>query len=294
MARIDCVAYWPTTPGVGIADVKSGLPALFRKELLSGSARADYGIYVDSAKQHIIVQLDSRFGIGRTRDYVKERVLEIDQSYVADYTHFFLAPRTLDHHEDVFFDLMKPACEPDTCPWGARRISTVSIRVEVVPQLGIAQISRLWDYQSVELVVSLHVKQLLDGHGVSGLEYEPCSVTGNCEPSPRVAEPPYLARIVPATYQFGADIIPGTNYCEKHSIALAPFVFGRQTPREAIKEVDFQRIDVIRVRDKDYYYYKSLWIVSQRVLRLLLDHKVSGLTRATGFLDQPFRPLVVG
>jgi hypothetical protein len=276
-------------------DVINSLPSHLRDRLMRG------WLGVEVEKSEVIKELDRILGIGKKRDFVKTHRLEIDRNYLADYSHFFIAPRILEENEDVFFDVSPPTCDVHieatgsgmVCPWGSRITSPIAIRPESLKGLGIAEISRVWDFRTKELVLSTEVKKLFEYENVTGLDFQECWTKDGGE-NKQVGEPPaYVARIVNGTYQCGDDIIPGRDYCEKHSIVLTPYIFGERTPREALSEHDFQRLSSVRVGNKEYYHYKSLWVVTRRVLELLLKHRVRGLRPATVILDEPFRPLIV-
>jgi hypothetical protein len=200
-------------------------------------------------------------------------------------------PKDLEDNKDVFFDLSRPTCSLEWCPWGSKRTSPVTITPKAMKRLGIARVGRIWDFQTVELIVSRDVRVLFDAAKVTGLEYEACWPTG--PEQRRQGEPPaYLARVTDGTYQCAEDVDVGRNYCPEHSIAIGPYPFCLWTPRDALLAKDFQMLHTIRVRGKDYYRYMSLWIVARRILELLLSNKVPGLKQATVFLKGVFRPLL--
>ena len=258
---------------------------------MKGTPHADYGIYVDSSKSDIALELDSLLRICKKRDFGKDHIVEIDKSGISDYEYFRILPRDLEDGKDLFFELRRPTCSAEWCPSGACRVSPVMIRQKVLKRLGIARIGRIWDLKTVELVLAADVKKVFESANVTGLAYEECWPR---ESNDHSGEPPaFVAKIIRGTYECALDIDVGKNYCPKHSIAIGPYPFCCWTPREALTSDDFQMIHTIKVGQKEYYYYNAWWIVSRKVVELLLTNRVSGLKQATVFLKEPFRPWLI-
>lgn len=295
MKRLEWVSYWPTSRDVSKSDAINALPPRLKEALFKN------WLGVEIHKIEVIRELDERFGIGKKKDYVKTHRLEIDKSYISNYSHFIISPRILDANEQVFFEVSPPTCDVDirktgsemVCPWGSRIISPILNQQECLKNLDLAQICRVWDFQTKELVVSPAMKEIFDTEGVTGLNYEECWTTEKPGPSGHERPPAYVARVSHGGYQSGDDIIVGRGYCPKHSIVLTPCIFGERTPREGLGEDDFQRLGEVRIGNKEYHHYKSHLVVTRRVLELLLKWKVRGLRPATVVLNQPFRPLIV-
>jgi hypothetical protein len=287
--RFEFVQYWPTKKYVSPADARKNLPPHLREALLQ-DPKFHYGIYVDASERRVIEELDRTLEIGESKDFVKQLYAEVDEKEISNYTHFFIAPKVLEQARDVFFDMKRPDCKTDFCPWGARIVPPVKISPTVVKRLGIGEIHRNWELD-LELVVSPQVKSLFDSHEITGLAYEPCEMSSGAEHrSPRVA-PAYVARIEHGAYQRGSDMKVQLQ-CKEHSVVHTPHVFDRETPREALGPYDFQLINKLRIENREYYYYSPDWVVSRRALQLLLDNRVPGLETATWILNEKFCPLI--
>jgi hypothetical protein len=292
MRKVDCFNYWPGQHTI-IGEVKNRLPSDIKASLMQGSLHADYGIYVERDQHGVICELDKLLHIGRKREFGKDHIVEIDESGIPEYDYFFIKPRDFENGRGVFFDMSRPCCSLEWCPWGSRIVSPVTIRSKTLKRLGIGRISRIWDFQTVELIISAAVKHLFESNDVTGLQYDPCWPSDDGCDHKSTEPPAFVARIVRGTYQCANDLDVGKNYCAQHSITIGPYPFCLWTPREALSQDDFQILTSIRVGAKEYFPYKSLWVVSRKVVVMLLQHKVSGLQQATVFMKKPFRPLLL-
>src|SRR6266478_1547755 len=295
MKKVEWVSYWPTSRDISERDVINALPPRLKQSLFKNWLGAEIN------RSDVILELDERFQIGKTKEYVKTHRLEIHRSCISDYSHFIISPRILEANEHVFFQVTHPTCDVDTrktgsgmvCPWGSRIISPILILQKCLKNLDLAQICRVWDFQAKELVMSPAMKEIFDTEGITSLDYEECWTTEKPGPSVGRRPPAYVARVSRGGYQSGDDIIVGRDYCLKHSIVLTPYIFGERTPQEGLGQDDFQRLGEVRIGNKEYHHYKSHLVITRRALELLLKHRVRGLRPATVILTQPFRPLIV-
>ncbi len=288
--KIDYISYWSAKPYVGDLDLKEQLPVSVQKDLLQDE-KFKYGIYVDASYTNLIKEIDQFFKIGKNKNVVKYRFLEIDASEIPSYTHFRINPKLLEHGRQLLFDLRRPQCKSEICPWGSEISSPVVIKSKTVRRLGIAQIGWRWGSE-IELILSSELKALFDREGVSGLCYEPCICDTDTDEERRQSPKAYLARVTPRTYQCADDIILKV-YCRKHKIILSFRVFNERTPRSSILDYDFQVIKELRVGRKIYSYYRGCWIISQKALQLLLRHKVPGLQPYGRILGEKFLPFLI-
>jgi hypothetical protein len=275
-----------------MAKVKQSLPAHINAALMKGTPLTEDGIYVESTMANIVRDLDTLLGICTRTDFGRDHIVEVTESAVAGYDHFFIAPKVLYYNKQVFFEMSRPTCSSDICPWGARILSPITISPRVLKGLGIAYLSRWWNFKAIELIVSRAVRDLFLSEGITGLEYEECWPIGGHDDGKGGEPPAYVARMRNGSYQCAQNIDVGKNYCKEHSIAIGPYPFGLWTPGEALSKDDFQMLTAIRASTKEVFRYQSLWVISRRVLELLLRNRVSGLKQATVFLKEPFRPLL--
>ena len=286
----DYISYYSTKPFVGFSELKEKLPTSVQKSMLQGE-KYEHGIYVETSATDIIEKIDKIFKIGKKKEVAKLRHLEIDEGDIPHYTHFQINPKVLEHGRQLLFDLDRPKCQSETCPWGSGISSPITIKQGTLKHLGIAQIGRLWNDRQ-ELVISSELKTLFESEGVTGLEYEPCIHEGEYPTIDSEKTGSYLARIVPETYELADDIILKTH-CKKHHIILNYDVFNIRTPKEAILNFDFQVIKKLKVGRKVYTYYKGRSIISRKVLELLLKHKISGLKPYGYILGHKFIPFII-
>jgi hypothetical protein len=288
--KFDYISYYSTQSFVGISDLKEKLPVSIQKELLQGE-KFKHGIYVEISATDIIEEIDKIFKIGKKMEVAKFRQLEIDELEIPDIAYFQINPKGLEHGRQVLFDLDRPKCKSESCPWGSGISSPITIKQKSLKNLGIAQIDRLWGDRP-ELIVSTEVKTLFESEGITGLKYEPCISGGEDISGISEKADAYLATILPKTYHLADDIILKT-YCKKHKIILNYEVFNTRFSKEAIINSDFQLIKELRVGRKTYIYYIGQWVISQKVLNLLLKHKVPGLKPYGYVLGQKFLPIII-
>jgi len=287
--RIETVDYYPGKTHIRESDMEKRLPAHMRKELVQ-DARLVSAICVETSKTDVVEYLDKAFQIGKSLDYVKETHLEIDESEIPDFAYFRVDPRGLELGRDVFAELQRPTCKTEVCPHGAQMLSPVKISVKKSHRVGIAIVGRLWQ-RTIELVISPSVKRLFDSEGITGLEYEPCELEYDKGAPEHTETPPYLARIIPRAEE-DADEIVLKEWCKKHSIIVDYIPFGRHIREGALSPHDFQMIDRVNVHGKTYHYVQPRWVVSRKVLELLIKHKIRALREIGFFLGKKFLPLV--
>jgi len=288
--KFDYISYWSAKPYVSVSDLKEKLSMSVQESLLQGE-KFEHGIYVETSATDIIKVIDEVFKIGKKKEVTKFREVEIDKSEIPNYTYFRICPKGLEHGRQVLFELIRPKCKSEVCPWGSGIGSTITIKQNALKNLGIAQIGRNWG-DKPELIVSSKIKSLFDSEGITGLEYEACVVEDADTLGVSEKADAYLATIVPETYQLADDIILKT-YCEKHKIILDYEVFNIRFPKEAIIDSDFQLIKRVKVGRKVYTYYVGQWIISRKVLELLFKHKVPGLKPYGYVLGQKFLPFII-
>jgi hypothetical protein len=288
--KFDYISYWSAKPYVDLLDLKKTLPTSIQEGLLKGD-KFQYGINVETSFTDIVREIDRVFQIGKTRDIVKFRHVEIDNDEIPNYMYYRIAPKGLEHNKQVLFDLSRPKCHSEVCPWGSGITSPITIKQKALKKLGIAQIRRLWSDRP-ELILSSELKGLFDSVGITGLEYEACvnetdKVSGSSEKPDA-----YFARITPVTYQLADDIILKTH-CRKHNIILNYDVFNLRTPEGALLHSDFQVITELKIGRETYTYYMGQWIISRKVLELLLKNKIPGLGPIGYVLGRKYIPIII-
>jgi len=267
------------------------LPDRIKDEFIKDTRLNDGDPWVEAGKTEVIKHLDNIFNIGKTKDVYKHVHIEIDKSEIPNFTHFEILPRPLEWDREIFCNIIRPTCGQDSCPMGAKIVFPIRISAKKSKKIGIAEIGRPWGNQR-ELIISPMLKRIFDSEGITGLEYKRCVLDDRKTLNTPEGTPPYLARIVHSTGEFADDILVRHYYCEKHCIPSSFYPFNLITPREILSDYDFQTVNTVTVKGKEYNYYKPHLIISRRVLQLLLKHKIRGLTDQCVFLNEKFIPLI--
>jgi len=275
--KLECVQFWSTNSDDVAA--RDSLPAQLRQELIEGT----WGIQVDASKTQVIEELEKRLKIAKTDEFARYTHVEVDESEIPNYSHFFIQPLEIDWKEDVFFEVTPRTCTVnDMCRWGVKIASPIQFRSSGLE--GIGAIGGCPLLHTKLLFVTREVRELFESEAISGLEYE------SYEDLDGAAEPGFVAKVTHAAQHTGTKII--TKACPEHHSMFGCFVFDFQTPNDGLRN-DFQMIDHVTVQGIDYAYVFPFLIVSQKVLRLLLSHSVAELEKITTILDHEFRPLIV-
>ena len=222
--------------------------------------------------------------IGRTKRFVRYEYLEVDKKEISDYSHFLISPRRFGWKEQVFLEVTERRCKSDETCW--RGVKTSSpVRLRAAKLKGIGEIVGPPIPQTKRLLVTPRVRELFDSEGVTGLEYE------RCEDLDGGSDAPFVGTVLHGAYRAGTDIV--AKPCPEHGTIAGCYVFDLKTPRHGLSRDDLQMIDRVTVKNRDCFYWYPLLVVSQRVLRLLLKHKIPTLQQVTTILNQKFRPLIV-
>ena len=288
--KLEWFGYQPLAPGKSTMTVRPTLPEHIQKELIDDPPLFQGLICVDKSKADVIRELDQIFHIGKKRDFHKYANLEADQTEIDDYSHFFIGPTRLESGKDVFFEWTGPVCRSPACAWGAGIRPPVKMNAARTKKLALGVILPSPGME-VDLVVSSEIRDLFAAEEVSGLDYEPCGLVSEGERVETTGGGYFQARITHTASQGGSYIRPG-DYCRKHMTVTAPLVFDRRLLLDSMPDTDFLTINRVAVGRREYYYNVPSWIVSRKVLRLLLDHRVPGLRTITVRLKQEFRPVL--
>lgn len=276
--KMECIQFWPTREGISVNAVKQSLPIRLQEELLDA-----WGIQLEASKSNEVDEIEEILQIGKTKEFVKYRYLEVDKHEIHNYSHFLIRPQRFGWQEDVFFDVTERTCKShDGCPWGVEISSPLGIKANKL--CGIGEVVGPPMLKTKLVLVAEHVKQLFDSEGITGLEY----MEGE---DLDLVSRPFVARVAHGAYEAGTDLV--TNCCPKHRSISGALIFDATIPRNGIVDQDFQMIDRVRIEEQEFFYHHSLLVVSRRALELLFRHKVPGLEKATTILSQKFRPLVV-
>jgi hypothetical protein len=299
--RYESVYYEPLTADPQkYVSIRDNLPMEIRSALIQDKRLTNY-VYVDPHKEGIIEYLDRVFEIGKSDAFMRRVSIEIDEDEIEHFTHLMIAPKDLESDRSVFLEENRPTCN---CKAGSEIIGPVKIKVQVAAKHGIAKIFRAWG-KPVELVLSAQVRHLFEEAGVTGLTYEPTEFYGVKDSESVPFEPPFLARIVNRirtqahrVWLYEDDPVR----CAEHSvwnIKHVQYANRRICPRRLTCD-DFVEIEGWDVKDQIYNSVTNSFIVTRRVVELLLKHKIKGLDHEAFFLKESkvipvfFEPPTVG
>jgi hypothetical protein len=302
--KLEYYAYYPVVksarkfyprgdnPQVGITETRAALPQEIASEIMEANAlqRANT-ICVESHKSEIVRRLDEVMEL-RKNNFSRRRHIEITDDEIDNYDYFFIDVRTMDWKRQVDYEVSRPTCTYEPCPWGAKRTSPTRIYSRRIRGVSIARICDIWDL-GTRFIISERLRDLFDAAGVTGLGYEPCLVEHRTSKrtAPVVfADRLYVGQIRPSIAQ-RADRIYIHSYCRRHRVIISFDVCNLTTPEAHIFEHDFQMANRLVVGRKEYIYRHPVWFVSRKVLKILLEHARQDLRPRGYYLKQPFVPV---
>ena len=302
MSHLDIIQYDPVHSNMTcdqVLAIKQRLPPeikvrLFKKATYTSAYvyGGGYSICVETADKEVQARLDDLLQIKEGQYFIKTRYVEVSRRLLDQYPFYYISPHCYEQERRIFFELKRPTCRSwEMCPAGYARTSPVRIHPKVVPSLGIGRIGAAWELD-VNLLLSADVKRLFEDFGITGLVYEPCEVGTKRQKQNMPETAVYLARIEPRIYESADDIAIGSAYCPEHQVVGFCTLFNARIPYSRLGKEDFQVINRVRVRETEYVYQTPRWVVSSRVVKLLLDRRIKGLRLCTCMLKEKFWPLV--
>lgn len=270
------------------------LPDWVKARLLEKDGATQNEIIANAADAEIVAFLDEYFHIGRKKEYTRYCHIEATEDEIGAYDFFAIRPADIEFPRDVVGDTAEPSCPTGLCQRGARLLSPLCLRTKRATQNDMAVVTD-WN-ASIILVLSAQLKTALEAMGVAGLTYEPCTIPTSGTPA-SAGSPPYTACLNTCTYH-AADSIHIHSQCVKCTTILDYALHGVRLDREAILPSDFLAIDRVVIPGRifgktTYFYSRPHWIISRRVLQLLLGGSFRGLRPMGFFLGQRFLPVPV-
>jgi hypothetical protein len=286
----ETVEYVTLKPGFRIQDLRDQLPPGIVAELVQDE-RLVY-MAVESHKTDVIRYIDSHFNIGPDGDLMKMTSLEITQDEIDQFDYFFIGPKSLEGGRFVFCTETKPNCANLACPFGAELVSPIRIKPDKARKIDIALVHRLWVIRE-ELLVSTWVKDLFETEGITGLsDYEQCRAYSEEVVDTDETVPVYMTRALYSASEHSDETVINDFICRKHSIPTS-HTGDCYCIRNELSDCDIQYIDRLIAKGTTYWYRTAHLVASRKALKLLLKHKIRGLTPITFFLQQKFRPVKV-
>jgi hypothetical protein len=319
--RIETIAYF----GHIVAETRDSFPMYVDKAMMIKHGHHLYGSYmvIDAEHHEAVIYLDNLF-----KEQIAEGKcwrtynIEINKKEIPNYSHFSIRPYNLYHGTQLFCSVKQPTCEIDGCMEGAKLISKVVLKKKRSSKLDIGIISYTHN-KDIVLFISARLKRIFDLEGVTGLIYEKakyiikprrrsftkdgvlhclCKETGKPEDDPAPgAEEPFIARLKYAIYGQADEIrtkffpvISETPalYCTIHSYLSPHATFpGYMIPSANLGNWDFIEVQGVKVDGHLYNYRFNEFIVSRKILEILIKCKAKGLRNMGVFLRTTFRPL---
>jgi len=266
------------------------LPGSIKAELIP-RRKFDYELAVETHKADVIAYLDKVMRVDRY-EFSRARHVEITKDEIENYDYFFIDVRTMDWKKHIDYEVARPTCKRDGCPWGARRTSPTRIYSRCIRGVNIARISDIW-HIGTRFVISERLKALFDAAGVTGLAYEPCLIEHRKpdKSAPVVFSDRLYVGEIRASAAERADKIFMHYYCRKHRVIIDFDRCNLRIPRAHVLPYDFQMADRLTVGRKEYIQIHPTWFVSRRVVKILLEHARQDLRPRGYYLKQLFLPV---
>lgn len=277
--RFECVEYWPTNPRVSPLDVKKEVPVILSQHLLVGGSFS-YGIFVDMPSGDVENAFDELFKINSSCDYIKRRRIEVSGSDIDGFDFFRLSPEVVEPFGG--YVIVDNPTDEDSLVSAMREVRRSCAPPAIfeiganTPGIVLAISDSLYTAFDENAVTGLHLKGIVPGKGGNdGCAFRLATLEegGYCEADAIVAGA-------------GDDLAAGR--------VLAPHLVNQRFPRQGLRPLDFQRIDRVVVKGQSFLYIKPRWIVSRRIVKIMLQMKVKGLKRITLKLNEKYIPVPVG
>lgn len=268
---------------ISVVDIKQILPSFMAKEFTCPPDSKDYLCSHIETKKKDIIEYYEKMLKKKKVDYDKTRFIEATKDEIDHYDFFFIDLRTLNWKKHFDYEISRPTCDFEPCPWGAKITTPVSLKEKYAKNLSIGKCIDVWSLK-VRFIISKYIKETFESEGITGLSYKPCLIAGNDVKKP-IEDMFYVAEISSHVTQEGREIYL-RSYCKKHSITISKRIIGQVTSRNAITSSDFQMIDKVNVRGKEYIYRTPFFFVSRKVLKILLENDIFDLrSRCIYFKD---------
>ncbi len=275
-----------------VSDVVERVPQAIITELSNPPLVVNnISLYVETKKKAVIKYLDEILTKQKVA-YDKARHIEVTKDEIEKYDYYYIDLTNLEWNSHIDYEVSKPTCTCEGCPWGARIMSPLKLRAKHTTKLNFGKCIDIWSL-GVRFVVSQKLKNIFDSSGVTGLDYEPCVIqTGKRRWGSEMESENrfYTAEIRSSVRQKATEILL-RSYCKKHRIAISSTVIGRTIPRSHISKDDFQVINRVVVKGKEYFFKLPYFFVSKKVLKLLFENNISDLRSRAIFFENGLTPV---
>ena len=259
-----------------VANIRHDLPESIAKELIRPPLVKNYiSLCIDTTKSDVREYVE-RLLKKKNIDFVRVRYLEATKDEIENYDYYYADFTNLEWGKHIEYEFTEPTCKTfEPCPWGSKIASPVKIKPKYTRNLDIGKVIDIW-HMGQRFVISEKLKRIFELEGVTGLKYEPCIIEQGDKKELPIESHFDVAEITSKVTQFGSDIILN-SYCKKHNVIFSKTIFDQITHRNSITKSDFQMINKIKVKGREYYYRVPLWFVSRKVLKILFDNIISNI-----------------
>jgi len=268
------------------------MPVNIKEQLLQHPYCSQGCILAETKKSDLIAFLDNFLKIEKN-EFDRTRHIEITEEEIDKYDYFLVGLRVLNWGEHITYEFNRPTCKTDACFWGAQITSPTRIKSEKIRSLSLAKIYDIWNF-GVRFIISEKLKEIFDLKGITGLKYEPCLIEHKKDSKTEAQifkDGFYVATIVSAVTQ-KADQIFIHSWCKKHSTIFSYDACNVTYEQGNLIKGDFQMVNRIIVRGKEYDYILPFWFVSRKVLNILLANKVADIRPIGLYFKKSFVPVV--
>jgi len=272
--------------GISLDEIKRQLSKSVLNELL----HAPHTVCIESNKSDAIKYLDEF--LVKKRGFGRDHCIEVIENEISNYNYYFVDLESFSWGMQVFYDIQKPTCSHETCPWGFKITSPIEISDKIVGTFDIARAFSIWDL-TIKFIVSARIKRLFDEKEVTGLKYSTCSVRNNDKQLKQTdnMDTVYYVAEITSSYCRNAKSVNIRDYCKKHSIALDCQGVNLTYPIQSMtSKDDFQMIDKLAV-GKKVYNIRPWFFLSRRVLRMLINTNARALKTMALFTKNGFTPV---
>ena len=278
-----------------VSDIRKQLPEKILCELIPDSdMRKSNCISVETRKISTVEYLDRILQL-KKKIFKRVRYIEITEEEIPKYEFYYVDLRSLDWGAHIEYEVTRPICEMEACPYGSKIVSDYKLYVSKIPRLSIGRIWGIWD-MSIKFIISRKLKEAFDSEGVTGLNYRSCLVENRSEENGSNIQDDhfYMVQIIPNLTETADNISLAKGYfCKKHSILFRyDGLFNRSIQKENASDDDFQMINRTTIMGKVYYFRIPYFFLSRKILNILLKYNIKDMKQRGPYLKRSFVPVL--
>lgn len=284
--KLELITYYPTGWKLDRSKIKVNFPDWIREKLIYKRGRENDDSIVISRFDHEAIKfLDKTLDVKR-RHFIKSFSIEISENHINEYNFFHVLPRQLNESKEINVETTHLSCEK-RCQIGAQIIPPIKMLKNIE---GAFFATYIFYDPDITLLISEHLQRVFAQNDIKGLIYhEECVNNFNQERLFRVTIEKEICHY--------ADEIISHDLCQ-HDVLLSTDYVNCFFKEDDLQGYDFGIIKKVIVHkflgDKIYYYRRPVWVISKRLLDLLLKQppNLIKLQKYTYFTEQKFFPAI--